>query len=98
VEFRFADKKLQRLYTEPRETLGYGPNVIKAFRKVMGVISDALDERDFYRMKSLHYEKLKGNRSHQRSVRLNNQFRLILEIDASGDRTVVIRSIEKHYE
>ncbi|HEY1923548.1 MAG TPA: type II toxin-antitoxin system RelE/ParE family toxin [Tepidisphaeraceae bacterium] len=98
MEFRFADKKLERLYIEPQNTLGFGPNIVKAFRKVMGFIKDALDEQDFYRMKSLHYEKLKGNRNHQRSLRLNDQFRLIVEIDSSGANTVVIVSIEKHYE
>jgi proteic killer suppression protein len=98
VQFRFADGKLERLYTEQNYTAGYGPNIVKAFRKVMGIIQAAPTELDFYRMKSLHYEKLKGNRSHQRSMRLNDQFRLIVEIEMVDGRTVVVVAIEKHYE
>jgi toxin HigB-1 len=98
VEFRFADKKIERLYVDPFYAAGFGPNVVKAFRKIMGIIKDALDERDFRRMKSLHYEKLRGNRSHQSSMRLNDQFRLIMEVERTGSRTVVVMGIEKHYE
>ena len=98
MEFRFADKKLQRLYTEPQNTLGFGPNVVKAFRKAMGLIKDALNEQDFYRMKSLHDEKLRGKRNRQRSMRLNDQFRVIVEIENRVGRTVVVVAIEKHYE
>ena len=64
----------------------------------MGLISAAPTEQDSYRMKSLHYEKLKGKRSHQRSMRLNDQFRLIVEIETVPQRIVVIVAIEKHYE
>ena len=48
-------------------------------------------------MKSLHYEKLKGRRAHQRSMRLNDQFRLILEIEIVNDRTIVVVSVEDYH-
>ncbi|MGD0141370.1 MAG: type II toxin-antitoxin system RelE/ParE family toxin [Tepidisphaeraceae bacterium] len=64
----------------------------------MQVIRNANDERDFYKMQSLHYEKLKGKRSHQRSMRLNLQFRLIVEIEQHNGKAVVIVGVEKHYE
>ena len=49
-------------------------------------------------MKSLHFEKLKGNRNHQRSLRLNKQWRLILEIQQSTDgKLVVVISIEDYH-
>ncbi|NJC02622.1 plasmid maintenance system killer protein [Xanthomonas sp. 3272] len=49
-------------------------------------------------MKSLHYEKLKGDREGQRSMRLNSQWRLImrLEEDTLG-RTVVVVSISDYH-
>ncbi len=98
MRFRFSDGKLERLYTDAAFTAGYGRNIVKAFRKVVGWIAAASTEQDFYRLKSLHYERLKGDRSHQRSMRLNDQFRLILEIETVGERTVIIIGIEKHYE
>jgi len=46
-------------------------------------------------MKSLHFEKPKGARSHQRSMRLNKQWRLILELEQTKEgKTVVIIEIE----
>jgi toxin HigB-1 len=48
-------------------------------------------------LKSLHDERLKGNRKHQRSLRLNRQFRLVLELQQVPDKTVVIVSIEDYH-
>ncbi|MBI3434917.1 MAG: type II toxin-antitoxin system RelE/ParE family toxin, partial [Proteobacteria bacterium] len=48
--------------------------------------------------KSLHYEKLKGGRDGQRSVRLNDQFRMVFELDERTDpQTVTILSIEDYH-
>jgi toxin HigB-1 len=57
-----------------------------------------MDEPDFYTVKSLHYEKLHGMRSRQRSTRLNRQFRLIVELEGHGDKTAVVISVEKNCE
>lgn len=91
------DKKLERLEIDVSYTAGFGTDIVRAYRKVMGVIRAALDERAFYAMKSLHYEKLKGDRSHQRSMRLNKQFRLILRIAAGDPKAAVIISIEDYH-
>ena len=48
-------------------------------------------------MKSMHFEKLKGSRSHQRSIRLNKQFRLILEIEVEKRKVAVIIAIEDYH-
>jgi len=54
------------------------------------MIRAARDERDFYAMKSLHFEKLQGNRQGQYSMRLNQQWRLILEFRKQGTSTTVV--------
>ena len=97
MEVRFADSKLQRLETELNYRAGFSKDIVQSFRKRMAMIRAAVDERAFYGMKSLHYEKLKGNRSHQRSMRLNDQFRLILEIRTVGNRSVFVVSIEDYH-
>lgn len=79
MRFLFADNKLERLYTEEKGAHKYPDGVVDAFFEVMTIIGSASDERDLYALKSLHYEKLSGKRSHQRSLRLNRQFRLIVE-------------------
>ena len=64
----------------------------------MAWIRSAEDERDFYGLKSLHYEKLKGSRSHQRSMRLNDQFRLIIELEQNApENVVVVVAIEDYH-
>ena len=76
---------------------GLGRDIVKAYRKVMQLLRSAVDERDLYAVKSLHFEKLKGNRSHQRSLRLNRQFRLIIEIEEENEKTIVVISIEDYH-
>jgi len=95
---RHGDARLKRIEEQPGYTGGFGIDVVKAFRKRTQLIRAAKDERDFYALKSLHYEKLKGNRKHQHSMRLNDQWRLILEIvdDAEGT-TVVVVGIEDYH-
>jgi proteic killer suppression protein len=64
----------------------------------MQAIRAAVDEQAFYAMKSLHYEKLSGDRSHQYSMRLNRKWRLILELRKKNDVTVVfIAGIEDYH-
>jgi proteic killer suppression protein len=64
----------------------------------MQQIRAAPDERLFYAVKSLHFEKLKGDRSHQYSMRLNDQWRLILEFEGEGPSKVVwIIGIEDYH-
>jgi toxin HigB-1 len=80
MEVEFADDDLDRLETELQFTAGFGKDIVRGFRKAMQVIRAATDARDLYLLKGLHFEKLEGSRSHQRSVRINKQWRLILEI------------------
>jgi len=98
MRVRHANRKLERLEFDLSYDAGFGQPILRAFRKLMRFIRDAIDDRDFYRMKSLHYEKLKGARSHQRSMRLNDQFRLIVELELDGEgKRIVIVGIEDYH-
>jgi len=88
MEIRFRKNSLDRLETEEGDG-GWSDAVAKAYRTRIQFIRDARDERDFYRMKSMRFEKLKGSRKHQWSMRLNDQWRLILEFEGKGDDKVV---------
>jgi len=98
MDVRFGDPALQRLSEDPDYTHGLDAGLVKAFRKRIQIIRAALDERAFYELKSLHYEKLKGDRAGQRSMRLNDQWRLILRIeeDDRGKQIVVIEIADYH--
>ena len=99
MEVRFDDDDdLDRLETDPTFTGSRPPAVVKAFRKVMQFMRAATDERDFYTMKSLRFEKLKGARDHQRSVRLNDQWRLVFEFEGKAQtKVVVVKGIEDYH-
>jgi proteic killer suppression protein len=89
MEVAFVDDDLDRLETDPAFTAGFGQAVVKAYRKRMQQIRAATDERTFYAIKSLHFEKLKGDREGQHSMRLNDQWRLIVELRGSAPVKVV---------
>lgn len=98
MDVDFEDASLRRLEADPGFTAGYEAALIKAFRKRMQLIRAALDERAFYAMKSLRYEKLKGNLDGLRSMRLNDQWRLLLRLrQDEGGKTVVVISIADYH-
>jgi len=82
LRFYFKKKKLEALYTEEKDAHKY-PGVVDDFFEVMAIIDAAVDERDLYAQKGLRFEKLKGKREKQgqRSLRLNDQWRLIVTVD-----------------
>lgn len=80
MEVEFDDNELDRLEIDPQFTAGYSQEIVRAYRRRMQQIRGFRDERDFYALKSLHFEKLKGDRDGQSSIRLNSQWRLIVEI------------------
>ena len=91
MELEFGDDDLARLETELDFKAGRSDEIlVKAFRKRIEFIRAATDERDFYAMRSLRFEKLKGDRSHQYSMRLNDQWRLILEIRSAEPKNIIV--------
>jgi proteic killer suppression protein len=98
MEVAFADDYLSRLETDATFDNALSPGIVKKFRQRMQMIRAAADERDFYSLRSLNFEKLKGDRSHQYSMRLNDQWRLILELRGEApNKTVVVVSIEDYH-
>ena len=80
MEVEFDDGNLDRLETDAQFTAGHSQEVVRAYRKRMQQIRAFRDERDFLAVRSLNFKKLKRNREGQHSMRLNLQWRLILEI------------------
>ena len=90
MEIEFRNSDLDRLETDINFDGGFGRDVVKAFRKRIQAVRAALDERDLYAVRGNKFEKLKGNRSHQYSMRLNDQWRLILEIKSATPKNIVV--------
>lgn len=94
----FADEALGRIETEEAGTTRLPVAVIKSARRKLTVLRAAIDDRSLRNWKSLHYEKLRGDRDGQRSIRLNDQYRMVFELDeATSPQTATIISIEDYH-
>lgn len=98
MKVRFQDSYLDRLEVEDDIRGVYAPEAVRGFRKVMQFIRGANDERDFYAWRSLRFEKLSGGREGQFSMRLNQQWRLIITIEKSEPKNtiVVVEIVDYH--
>lgn len=98
MEVEFQDDNLDRLETDAGFDGQYPPEIVTGFRRRMQQIRAAADERDFINQRSLRFEKLLGKRKHQCSMRINDQWRLILEFKGKGaSKIIVIVSIEDYH-
>jgi proteic killer suppression protein len=98
VDVDFEDSYLELLETDASFNSGFAQGVVEAFRKRMQMIRAAPDERVFYQFKSLRFEKLKGKRSHQHSMRLNDKYRLIVELRrGTSSKRLTVVSIEDYH-
>src|SRR5437773_10156105 len=86
MDVEFKDASLDQLETDAAYSAGFGDALVKAFRRRMQQIRAASDERTFYALRSLHFEKLTQDREGQYSMRLNKQWRLIIELRGEAPR------------
>jgi toxin HigB-1 len=100
VRFIFKKPKIEKLYTEEKNAQKYPNEVVDAFFEVMAIIEAANSEQDLYDFKGLRFEKLSGRRGkqNQRSLRLNQQWRLIvvIEKDDNGNYLLVVDIEDYH--
>lgn len=97
METEFASDDLRQL-ENPEHDGGFGREIARAYRRRLNFIRAAADERDLRKVRGNRFEKLKGNRSHQHSLRLNAQWRLIVEITPGTPKnTIRIVGIEDYH-
>lgn len=94
----FEDDSLRRLEEDPAFDAGFDRSIVRSYRMRIQFIRASNDERAFYNMKSLHYEKLKGTLNGFYSMRLNKQWRLILKYkEGDSGKLVVVVSISDYH-
>lgn len=94
----FADAKLALIETDEAGETRLSVPVIKSARRKLTVLRAATDDRSLRNWKSLHYEKLKGDREGKRSIRLNDQYRMVFVIDEETEpQTITVESIEDYH-
>ncbi len=98
MDVRHADKELSRLEVDTTYTGGRAQKVVRHFRRVMLLIRGVPCETELYRFPSRHFEKLKGKRQHQHSLRICGQWRLVVEIEkgVSGNCIVIVEITDYH--
>ncbi len=97
MQIEFEDSELRRVHEDPKFVLGNREKT-KGIRKVFNFILAAADERDFYTMRSLNFEKLKGKRKGEYSLRTNDQWRLIIRLEMKDQgKTVIIVGFEDYH-
>ena len=93
---RFAERELDRMETDKAYSGRHAVAIVHAYRRTLAIIRAADSERVFYGLAGLHFEKLK-RRPGQYSMRLNLQWRLIVEFEGRNPKTVVIMAIEDYH-
>jgi proteic killer suppression protein len=98
LRVEYGSDLLRRLAEDPDfRPKKWGTDVIRAYRKKLQLIVDATDERDLRAMRSLRLEQLSGDREGTSSIRLNDQFRLILNFKTEDERVAVILELVDYH-
>lgn len=99
MRIRFADAELRRLYYEEEYSSSrMASGLTRAFRKKVAILEAADNELVLRSMQSLNFKKLKGKRSGQHSIRLNDQWRLVVTLaeDEQGKVANVLEVVDYH--
>lgn len=99
MDVSFKIESLDRLETDPSYSAGFSDAIVKAYRRAMMHIRSASDERTFYTRRSFNFEKLKGDREGQYSMRLNDQWRLVVELHGEAPNKIVhlVEIVDYHH-
>ena len=79
MKIEFEKKYLRELYETGKTTdkkHRFQPQVVNGYLKCVRILQKAIRIEDLFLIKSLNYEKLKGNKKGLSSVRINNKYRL----------------------
>ncbi len=100
MKVQFAKKWLLTLYEtgSAKEMKRFPKGLDKQFFKVMDLIEAASTIQDLFAFTSLNFKHLQGKRNNQHSLRLNKQYRLIVELDdLRAPTTFTICDIEDYH-
>ena len=105
MNIEFDNTALEELYTngatKDHQYKRLSKDIIKGYVKVVNYLKAASRIEDLYRIKSLHYEKKKGDLNGVDAVWINDQYRLFFYSSPDGNGIVVnalLFEISKHYE
>ncbi len=105
MEIKFEQDYLSELYyrgkTDDKQHR-FQPQIVKKYIRVIDLMESLESVEDLFRFKSLHYERLIGDKKDRESVRVNNQYRIEFRSELVGaEKTVTICNImelSNHYQ
>ncbi len=98
MDIEFQDSELDRLAFDGTYVGKWTLSLVRAYRKRVNQIRQAPNQQVLYAFKGLHLEKLKGKRQGKHSMKINDQFRLIVRFaKKNGKDTVIIIKIEDYH-
>jgi len=99
MDVEFADKTLATIESDDPSPTRLPVPVIKSARRKLVQLRAATDDRTLRNLKSLHYEKLKGDRKGQRSIRVNEKYRIVFTLDNdTTPKKATILAIEDYHK
>lgn len=99
MRIAYDDDDLRALASQPGFHLPrYSADLERAFRKAIGLLESASSQAELRNFKGLRLEQLKGELKGFHSVRLNKQWRLILEFTKNDleNQIIVIKIVDYH--
>lgn len=105
MEIEFKDSDLADLYEGKKvsnKLFRSSPQLVSQFVKVVGKLKNAPKIEDLYKINSLNYEALTGDRKGHSSVKINDQYRLIFEViredkEPFNVKLLAIEEVSNHY-
>lgn len=80
----------------------YRTDVIKRYKRGIDYLKWASHKEDLFRINSLHFEALKGNRSGRFSIRVNEQYRIEFALMETVEEPILticnIVELSNHYK
>lgn len=77
----------------------FQPDVVKRYVRVVNILDSVENVADLFRYKSLHYEKLIGDKKGLESVRVNNQYRIEFRTSEMEGITICnVEELSNHYK
>ena len=105
MNIEFENAALEELYTsgttQDHQYKRLPKDIVKRFIKVVNYLKAARRLEDLYLIKSLHYEKKKGDLKGIDAVWINDQYRLLFYSSPDESGIIVnalLFEISKHYE
>jgi proteic killer suppression protein len=105
MEIKFDKEYLRELYETGATTdkkHRFQPDIITRYQARIRTLERASKTEDLYTLRSLRYEKLKGDKAGLESIRVNDQYRIEFKTTQVVSETVVmvcnILELSNHYK